>query len=194
MADKITFELTKKEFRTLLDMIYAGNMMLSGVDENDEERYNSLESLAFSKAKEINKEEFAEYNKEYGGFLPTKAFEDDGVLERMQAYDDYTFWSELAHRLALRDVATKMTNTTDPDLLYEAIIDRTDEYEEFFEKHDLSKLFVKDMPEFSKTAKTFRSMDIGKIEASDDECCDDDCDCHDGECHCHDDNCDCHKH
>ena len=72
--DKIVFEFTKEEYRNLLDIVSAGNMMLCGAVEKDEEKYNKIESKIFSKAKEINKSEYAVYDKEYGGYLPSDEF------------------------------------------------------------------------------------------------------------------------
>ena len=134
MTDKINIVFTKKQFRTLLDIVYAGNYLVSSTNEKDEEKYNEIESLVFSHAKEADMDEFAEYVSEYGGWLPTKEFEEQGIEERIESYDSTSFWNELIHRLALRDVALTL-NTDNPDIVMEAILDRTDEYEEFFEKN-----------------------------------------------------------
>lgn len=182
--EKIVFEFTKEEYRDLLDIVSAGNMMLCGAVEKDEEKYNKIESKIFSKTKEINKSEYAVYDKEYGGYLPSDEFYKSNIQERMEAYDTHTFWAELVHRLALRDVAENL-KIDNPDILIEALIDRTDEYEDFFETHDISDIVVKGMKPISQNPETFRSMNLGDVELPEtddmdiDECdCDDDCDCH----------------
>ena len=184
MTDKINIVFTKKQFRTLLDIVYAGNYLISSTNEKDEEKYNEIESLVFSHAKEADMDEFAEYVSEYGGWLPTKKFEEQGIEERIECYDSTSFWNELIHRLALRDVALTL-NTDNPDIVMEAILDRTDEYEEFFENNDLSNVTIKNMKPMRKNYETFRSMDIGKVDMYDcDNCTDDDDDEHGCDCGC----------
>lgn len=178
MADKINIQFTKKQFRALLDIVYAGNYLLSYANEKNEEQYNEIESKIFAYTRETGMDSFAEYVDEYGGWLPTKEFEEQGVNERIEHYDNTSFWDELIHRLALRDVAMTL-NTDNPDIVMEAIIDRSDEYEEFFDKNDFGNVVIKNMKPMQKNYETFRSMNIGDIEAdgfdSDDD--DDDCGC-----------------
>lgn len=180
MANKITLEFTQEQFRNLLDLIYAGNYLLTSTNEDGEEKYNEIESLVFSRTKDIGKEEYSEYVEEYGGYLPSKDFEEAGVQEKITGYDNVSFWNELVHRLALRDVAANL-NTDNPDILIEAILDRSDEYEDFFDKHDLDTVRIKGMKPMNKNPNTFRSMDVGEIESygSDSHDCDDEnCSCH----------------
>ena len=187
MADKITLEFTKEQFRNLLDLVFAGNYLITSTNEKDEEKYNQLESMIFSHAKDINKPEFAEFDKEYGGWLPTKEYQHQGIDERISEYDNVSFWDELIHRLALQDVAMNL-HTDNPDILIDALLDRSDEYRDFFDNHDISAIKIKGMKPMDKNFDTFRSMNVGEIESfSDDDTDldhdqdDDDCDC----CHHH---------
>ena len=42
MADKITLEFTKEQFRNLLDLVFAGNYLITSTNEKDDEKYNQL--------------------------------------------------------------------------------------------------------------------------------------------------------
>lgn len=186
MAEKINIELTKKQLRTLLDIVFAGNMVLSGTNEKDEEKYNEVESIVFAEADKCGEKGLAEFDKTYGGWLPTKKFEDAGVLERLDEYEDYVFWSELARRLALKDIATE-TRLKDPDIIFEAMLDRAEEYEEFFDEKGIGAVEVRGMKKM-KAPEAYKSVDVGEIESDpeyerlldevDDECDDDECECH----------------
>ena len=183
MADKITLEFTKEQFRNLLDLVFAGNYLITSTNEKDEEKYNQLESMIFSHAKDINKPEFAEFDKEYGGWLPTKEYQHQGIDERISEYDNVSFWDELIHRLALQDVAMNL-HTDNPDILIDALLDRSDEYRDFFDNHDISAIKIKGMKPMDKNYDTFRSMNVGEIESFSDDDTDLDQELDDDDCVC----------
>lgn len=164
MAKKITFEFTPDQYRALLDIVYAGNNLLTSTNEDNEEKYNEIESMVFSKVKEIGKENFAEYYNEYGGWLPTSEFEKDGVDERIEDYDKVVMWANLCHVLALRDVATTL-RTANQDIVMDALLKRTDEYSEFFENHGVESLVVKGMKKIDTNSEIYRSYDVGEVES-----------------------------
>lgn len=181
MADKIVLSFTKGQYRRLLDMVYLGNVVLSADEKYNEEAFNEVESIVFSKVAQIGRPQYAKHIDEYGGWLPTKEYEDKSVNKAIENYDELNFWDSLAYKLALRDVA-KFADINNPDILYENIMDRYDQYAEFFDKHDFSNIVVEGMDELIKP-ETFRSMDVGEIDMSG---FDDDCDCDDCDCdHCH---------
>ncbi len=162
MAEKITLTFTKGEYRRLLDMVYLGNVMLSAMENYNEEASNGVESKVFSKVAQIGRPQYAEFIDEYGGWLPTKAYEAKGIENVINEYNDTVFWDELIHRLALKDVA-KFADIKNPDIIYQAIWDRSDQYEEFFQEHDFTKVYADGMPEMT-IPETFRSMDVGEID------------------------------
>ena len=164
---KITLSFTPAQYRRLLNMVYLGNMVMGAADNYKEDAYNEVESVVFSKGKARGREKYAEYIEEYGGFLPTKDFEDCGILKVLENYDDEAFWSELVRRLALIDVS-KFADVKNPDIMYSAIIQRTEQYEDFFEENDLTKIKVEGMPPMDESIETFRSMLVGELEADDD--------------------------
>ena len=176
--DKIKLELTVKEYLTLLEMVYAGNAVLVDFNEAEEERYNKIESMIFSHAKEAGKEDYAEYDEDYTGYLPTREFEQAASMEeKMQNFLSASFWEELIHRLALIDVL-KTVKTDNDDILMEALLERTAQYEEFFEANGLDAIRIKGMPAMSSNPSTFRSAIVGAPEGAEE----DDCDCDDENC------------
>lgn len=198
MADKIVLSFTKGQYRRLLDMVYLGNLILSDDEKYNEEAFNEVESIVFSKVAQIGRPQYAKCIEEYGGWLPTKEYEDKSVLKTLDNYEEHNFWDSLAYKLALRDVA-KFADINNPDILYENIMDRYDQYVDYFNEHDFSDVIVKGMEEL-KRPETFRSMDVGQIDMSgfnDDDDDDHDCDCEHCDCdddHDHDCNCGhCHK-
>ena len=200
MAKYVNLQLTPRQLRRLMDLVFVGNVVIGSGDENAQAQaeYDNVESVVFSHAKDINREQFAEYDPENGTYAPSYEFENGTkILEKFKGYDDATFWEELVHRLAMNDVALNV-DLTDPTLAMEAILDRSDEYAEFFENHGLEAISVKGMSPINKDVTKFRSAIVGAPEASDvdddDEChCHDEgCHCHDSECHCHDEDCHCH--
>lgn len=163
MANNIKLEFTQSQFRTLLDIIYSGVSVLTSTNEKNEEKYNEIESMIFSYTKDIGKAEYSDFEETYGGYLPSSKFENSGVLERMTQYEDFVFWNELSHRLALRDVANTI-RVDNSDILLEALLDRTDEYDEYFEDHGVSDIFIDGMPPINVNTRTIRSMDLGDVE------------------------------
>lgn len=172
MADKIVLSFTKGQYRRLLDMVYLGNIVLSDSENYNEEAFNEVESIVFSKVAQIGRPQYAKYMEEYGGWLPTKEYEEKGVSKAIEDYDESTFWDDLVYKLALKDVA-KFADINNPDILYENIIERCEQYREFFDKNDFSKVTVEGMEELKKP-ETFRSMDIGEIDMSGFDDCDED--------------------
>lgn len=164
MADKIVLSFTKGQYRRLLDMVYLGNIVLSAGENYNEEAFNEVESIVFSKVAQIGRPQYAKYIDEYGGWLPTKEYEEKGVSKAIEDYDEITFWDDLIYKLALRDVA-KFADINNPDILYESIIERSEQYRDFFDKNDFSKLVVEGMEELKKP-ETFRSMDVGELDMS----------------------------
>ena len=95
-------ELTKKQFRRLLDMVYIGNWILNST--RGEERfadYDEVESLLFARAM-LEGMHFAELYQ--GEIVPSKAFVEGGIHEAIAEYENNVFFDILAEDLARRDM------------------------------------------------------------------------------------------
>ena len=89
MAEKIVLSFTKGQYRRLLDMVYLGNTMLSASEKYNEEACNQVESVVFSKVAQIGRPQYAENIEDYGGWMPTREYEQKGVIASMEEYREY---------------------------------------------------------------------------------------------------------
>lgn len=108
---KKTIKLTKKQFLSLLKIVYLGNWLANAQRTDDRiKEYEEIESFIFSHAKQFGFSEYVddEFASE-GAFYPTGQFEEEtkvGLLH--EEYDNDSFWEELIDRLARRDVVRKI--------------------------------------------------------------------------------------
>ena len=132
----VNIELTNKEYRRLLDMVYIGNWILNSTRENDRFiDYDNLESKIFSKCEELGLTQL--YSKRLGWFYPSPAFENGGFHEAIMDYEDTVFYEILAEELARRDMENEALNTDDIELLAE----RVDEYLSDFEENGITNVY-----------------------------------------------------
>ena len=89
-------ELTTKQFRRLLDMVYIGNWVLNSTRGDDRFRdYDEVESILFGLCRGGGMHALVEdWN---GEAVPSKAFADGGIHEAIAFYEDNVFY-EIARR------------------------------------------------------------------------------------------------
>ena len=96
-------ELSKKEFRRLLDMAYIGNWILNSTRGEDRfQDYDHVESLLFDKARQEGMGILAETYR--GQTIPSRAFVEGGIHEAIMEYENNVFFDILAEDLARRDM------------------------------------------------------------------------------------------
>lgn len=147
-------ECTKEEFKILLDLIYAGSVLVNGMKSQEEkvQQYAEMEQKVFAMAKDFELQNLIAYSEEYAEFMPTRAYEEEesGINEYIDAYDTKVFWEELVMRLARRD-ALNYVGDVEPDMTkaqLEAMqLDLEDKYEEEFEEHGISRLKIAKLSE-----------------------------------------------
>jgi len=129
-------ELTKKQLRRLLDLVYIGNWILNSARGDDRIRdYDEIESTLFALAAEKLSPGLAELSE--GEVIASKAFVEGGIHEAIMDYEDTVFFEILAEELARRDMELDGENE-DPDRLRA----RIDEYISEFEIHGTDNLTV----------------------------------------------------
>ena len=97
-------DLTKKQFRRLLDLVYIGNWVLNSARGPDRlEDYDEVESLLFGKCTEEKMDILCDTRGPVP--LPSKAFAEGGIHEAIMDYEDAVFFSILSEELAQRDAA-----------------------------------------------------------------------------------------
>ena len=96
-------ELSKKQFRRLLDMVYIGNWILNATRGDQRFRdYDEVESLLFARAALEGMPALAELYQ--GEIIPSKAFVEGGIHEAIAEYENNVFFDILAEDLARRDM------------------------------------------------------------------------------------------
>ena len=105
-------ELTAKEFRRLLDLVYIGNWVLSSTRGDDRfPDYDNLESKLFALSPALSEP----WN---GTVIPSKAYAEGGIHEAIAYYEDNVFYEILAEELSRRDMEyPEITEENYPEIL-----------------------------------------------------------------------------
>jgi len=130
-------ELTNKQFRRLLDMVYIGNWILNST--RGEERfadYDEVESLLFARAALEGMPSLAELYE--GEIIPSRAFAEGGIHEAIMEYENNVFFDILAEDLARRD----MNDAPIDENNYAELTSRIDAYISEFEQHGTDNILV----------------------------------------------------
>ena len=124
----MTIELSAKEFRRLLDMVFIGNWVLNSTRGDDRfEDYDNVESKLFALCKNTPMESLVE---EYQGkSVPSQASNDGGIHEAIVNYEDNIFYDVLAEELARRDMGYPEITSRNYDELVSRMEDYIDEFE-----------------------------------------------------------------
>lgn len=103
--------VTKKEYQTLLDMLYLSDWILHAHSEEKNEEtksYKEFEQKILSLANEFGMENAVEYNEKSGEYFLNKEFiQNNSVRKHVENFENATFWEELIERLARRDFINK---------------------------------------------------------------------------------------
>ena len=127
--------LTEKQFRRLLDLVYIGNWVLNSTRGDDRIReYDEVESQVFAHCLDHGMAKLVELYE--GELIPSRAFAEGGIHEAIMAYEDVTFFEILAEELALRDLGEPTREN------YDAIMDRMERYMGEFEENGTDHITV----------------------------------------------------
>ena len=136
-------EMSEKQFRRLLDMVYIGNWVLNSARGSDRIRvYDQVESLLFSQCLLHDMPDLVDVVR--GVAVPSRAFNEGGIHEAIMAYEDTVFYEILAEEPARRDMELEGLTAETP----EGMVDlnrRIDEYLDEFELHGTDHITVTDM-------------------------------------------------
>ena len=132
-------ELTSKEFRNLLDMVYIGNWVLNSTRGDDRFKdYDELESKLFALCRTNGMDVLAEdWN---DTVIPSKAYEAGGIQQVVALYEDNVFYEILAEELSRRDMG--YADITEDN--YDEIIGRMDQYMREFERSGVDRLILEE--------------------------------------------------
>jgi len=133
------FDLTVKEYRRLLDLVYIGNWVLNSTRGDDRfQDYDDLESKLFGLCRGVGMDVLAEdWN---GTVIPSKAYEEGGIHQAIAYYEDNIFYEILAEELSRRDMG--YVDITEDN--YDEIVSRMHNYMNEFECSGVDRLILED--------------------------------------------------
>ena len=127
-------ELTNKEFRRLLDLVYIGNWVLNSTRGYDRfADYDNLESKIFAYSPTLSEP----WN---GTVVPSQAYAEGGIHEAIAYYEDNVFYEILAEELSRRDMNYPEINEEN----YDEIMGRMQQYMEVFQISGVDRLILED--------------------------------------------------
>lgn len=132
-------DLSKKEFRRLLDLVYIGNWIMNSTRGDDRfQDYDDIESKLFALCRQHGMDALVE---DWEGVpIPSKAYAEGGIHEVIAYYEDNVFYEILAEELSRRDMDY-------PDITpdnYNEIVERMDSYMNEFESSGVDHLVLED--------------------------------------------------
>ncbi len=133
----MNIELTTKEFRRLLDLVYIGNWILNSTRGDDRfEDYDHVESKLFGLCRKHGMSALVE--RWQGEDIPSRAFADGGIHEAIMDYEDTVFFEILAEELARRDMGYAEVSSSN----YDELVSRMDDYIAEFEAHGTDNILI----------------------------------------------------
>ena len=139
-------EFTNEQYLQLIKVLYLGRWVASSHSEEPDKSIDELEQFLFAHAKDFGQEALLDFDPKYKKFFASEELEEqmDPVI---QDYDDYTFWDELAWRMAEREFGQKfdqaqvlcMTN----DEIFREKNSIADKYFEEFSANGIDNMLLK---------------------------------------------------
>ena len=132
-------ELTNKEFRMLLDMVYIGNWVLNSTRGNDRfQDYDNIESKLFALCHNTGLRALAQIQD--GTTIPSQAYTQGGIHEAIAFYEDNIFYEILAEELSRRDMNYPEVTPEN----YGEIVERMNRYMDEFELSGVDRLVLEE--------------------------------------------------
>ena len=137
----MNLELSNKQFRRLLDLVYIGNWILNSTRGDQRfTDYDEVESLVFGRAALEGMPSLAELYQ--GEIVPSRAFVEGGIHEAIAEYENNVFFDILAEDLARRD----MDDVPIDESNYDELTRRIDAYIDEFERNGTDNIVVESEP------------------------------------------------
>ena len=132
-------EMTNKEFRRLLDLVYIGNWVLNSTRNEDRfQDYDHIENKLFGLCANGPMQVLTEPYEDL--WYPSRAYTEGGIHEAIAYYEDYVFFQILAEELSKRDMGYPAITEEN----YNELTERMERYMQEFEINGIDKLQVED--------------------------------------------------
>ena len=133
----MNLELSNKQFRRLLDLVYIGNWILNSTrGEQRFKDYDEVESLIFGRAMLEGMPTLGEVFQ--GEIVPSRAFVEGGIHEAIAEYENNVFFDILAEDLARRD----MDDVPIDEHNFAELTSRIEAYISEFEAHGTDNILI----------------------------------------------------
>ena len=130
-------QLTSREFRLLLDLVYAGNWVINSIRGDDRiGEYDQVESAVFAHCRTCGLDQLVEGAES----VPSAKYVDGGIHEAIAFYEDNVFYEILAEELSRRDMEYPEINEDN----YDEIVGRMNRYMSEFQASGLDHLVLED--------------------------------------------------
>ncbi len=127
-------DLTNREFRRLLDLVYIGNWVLNSTRGTDRfADYDDLESKIFAHSPALSE-------RVDGVIVPSQAYAEGGIHEAIAYYEDNIFYEILAEELSRRDMDYPEITAEN----YDEILGRMEKYMVEFQSSGVDHLVLED--------------------------------------------------
>ena len=141
----INFTMTKKNFKLLIEHVFIGNWIINGTKIERDETTDDLLNTILSIGKNYNIMGEIEYDQEHHEYdLPNDKVEE--IMDKIQEYEDDTFWEDLVDKLATRDAIEKNGIKKMEELEHyermKKIWDEEQKYVKEFEKNGIENLRI----------------------------------------------------
>ena len=135
----MNIELSTKEFRRLLDLVYIGNWVLNSTRGNDRfADYDDVESKLFGLCKGTK---LGILTEDWNGIpIPSKPYAEGGIHEAIALYEDTILYEILAEELSRRDMEYPEITADN----YDEIIGRMENYMQEFQASGVDRLVLED--------------------------------------------------
>ena len=135
----MNIEMSTKEFRRLLDLVYIGNWVLNSTRGNDRfADYDDVESKLFGLCKGTK---LGILTEDWNGIpIPSKPYAEGGIHEAIALYEDTVFYEILAEELSRRDMEYPEITADN----YDEIIGRMENYMQEFQVSGVDRLVLEE--------------------------------------------------
>ena len=135
----MNIELSSKEFRHLLDLVYIGNWVLNSLRGDARfAEYDDVESKLFGLCRGTKMGILTE---DWNGIpIPSKPYAEGGIHEAIALYEDTVFYEILAEELSRRDMEYPEITADN----YDEIIGRMENYMQEFQVSGVDRLVLED--------------------------------------------------
>lgn len=141
--------ITKKEYRLLLDMLSIADWVLHAYAIEREDyhiEHEALKERLFSYSKEMGAENIIEHSQQLDGYYETNEYTEYVQDNFIQPFEDEFFWDELIDRLGEKDVIQSIGTEQYSKMEFIERMTKLEEMKEIysneFEKHGLENLKI----------------------------------------------------